>query len=933
MPQPLRVLILEDRPSDARLVLSELRHAGYEPQWDRVDTEQDYITHLQSAPDIILADYNLPQFSAPEALQILRKSQLDIPFIIVTGSIGEEVAVVAMKEGATDFLLKDRMGRLGQAVGQALEQRRLRDNQRQAEETLREKTQFSQLTGDVGLSLNRAGALRDMLQPCAESLVRHLDIALARIWTFDEALDSLDLQASAGIDTGLDGDYARVRLGTHIIGRVAQERVAQATNDLANDERFMQRHWAAQQGVTAFAGYPLVVEGRLVGALAVFSREPFSAEALDGLATVANQIAAGTQRKRTEERLQFTQFTIDHVGTAVFWSDVVGRFFHVNEAACRLTGYSRAELLTLHVYDLDVNIAPQAWPSVWQEIKHRGVVPKESRLRRKDGTIFPISVHTNLLQGTDQECCCSFVQDTSEREAAELAQRQSDLRFRAIFNHTFEFLGLLRCDGTVLEINQPALDFRSQKLADVVGRPLWETSWLDMTPQTRGRVREAVAAAAAGGFVRNEITVRDPQQASRTFDFSVKPVLNENGTVELLIMEARDITDQKRTEEQLRQSQKMEAVGHLAGGIAHDFNNLLTIILGYCDFLLNDIAPDGMDGNDLVHEIHRAGERAAMLTRQLLAFSRRQVLEPKIISVNAIVADMEHMLQRLIGEDIQIRTVLTTEPDRILADSGQIEQVIMNLAVNARDAMPQGGELTIETSNIHLDAHYLESHTEVKPGRYLMIAVSDSGCGMDEATKARIFEPFFTTKEVGKGTGLGLATVYGIVKQSGGFVWVYSEVGQGTTFKIYLPETQADDQASSLHRNDAKNLRGSETILLVEDDPHVLAFSRASLQAYGYTVLAAHDPHAALQVSRGHDGQIDVLLTDVVMPHLNGRRLAELLLSERPEIRVLYVSGYTDDAIVRQGVLESDVSFLQKPFSPQLLAAKLREVLRTPRIE
>jgi two-component system cell cycle sensor histidine kinase/response regulator CckA len=928
MSQPLRVLILEDRPSDASLVLKELRQAGYEPQWQRVDTEQDYSAHLQAVPDIILADYNLPQFSAPEALQILQKSRLDIPFIIVSGSIGEEIAVAAMKDGATDFLLKDRMGRLGQAVGQALEQRRLRDTQRQAEETLRERTQFILLTAEVGVSLNRVATLHDMLQPCAESLVRNLDIALARIWTFNEAENALDLQASAGLETRLDGMYSRVPVGTHGIGRLAQDRVAYVTNELTDDPGFEDHQWAEREGLTAFAGYPLIVEDRLVGVIAMFARHPLAQATLDGLATVANQIAAGTERKRTEERLQFTQFTIDHIATAVFWFDATGKFFNVNEAACHLTGYTRAELLALHIHDLDINIKPQNWLRHWQEIQHRKTLSKESRLRRKNGVEIPVSIHTNPLQNSGRDWCCSFVQDTIEREAAEFAQRQSDLQFRAIFNHTFEFLGLLNCDGTVLEINQPALDFRGLKLADVAGIPLWETQWLDMSVETREHVRRAIIVAAGGGFVRNEMTVRDTQQMMRTFDFSVKPVMNDAGSIQLLIVEARDITDQKRIEEQFRQSQKMEAIGQLAGGVAHDFNNLLTIILGYSDFWLQGLAPEGMDGKDLIHEIHRAAERASLLTRQLLTFSRRQVVDSKSVSVNAIVSDMETMLRRLIGENIHIRTILTNQNDCILADRGQIEQVIMNLAVNARDAMPQGGELSIETSNVELDSLYCQTRAEVRPGKYVMIAISDTGCGMDEATQARIFEPFFTTKEVGKGTGLGLATVYGIVKQSGGIVWVYSEIGHGTTFKIYLPVTQQGTEDSISQHLPSADLRGVETVLLVEDDPGVLAFSRTALQAYGYRVLTANDPHRAVQISRTYPGTIDLLMTDVIMPRLNGRRLAEILQSERSAMKVLYVSGYTDDAIVRQGILESDLSFLQKPFAPHVLATKIRHLMQ-----
>ena len=367
--------------------------------------------------------------------------------------------------------------------------------------------------------------------------------------------------------------------------------------------------------------------------------------------------------------------------------------------------------------------------------------------------------------------------------------------------------------------------------------------------------------------------------------------------------------------------------GSIAGGVAHDFNNLLTIIIGYTDILSNDDELPAGQRHEMHHEIHKAAERAAMLTRQLLAFSRKQILEPRVISLNDVVTNMQKMLGRLIGEDITIYTKLNPKLNSVLADAGQIEQVIMNLVVNARDAMPQGGDISIETTNAQLDPSYAQSHAEVTPGNYVMGAVTDSGCGMDEATRARIFEPFFTTKGQGKGTGLGLATVYGIVKQSEGHIWVYSEPGHGTTFKIYFPDVGTPSGQSDKDECRRRQLRGNETILLVEDDASVRTLTRNVLEIYGYTVLEASEPSEAIQLSRAHAGPIDVLLTDVVMPQLNGQRLSEMLRSERPEMKVLFMSGYTDDAIVRQGVLQADVNFIQKPFVPIALTSKVRDVL------
>lgn len=380
-----------------------------------------------------------------------------------------------------------------------------------------------------------------------------------------------------------------------------------------------------------------------------------------------------------------------------------------------------------------------------------------------------------------------------------------------------------------------------------------------------------------------------------------------------------------QSQEQLLQSQKLEAVGRLAGGVAHDFNNLLTVIAGYSDLLLKKL--DDKDANrPKIQEINKAANRAAGLTRQLLAFSRKQVLQPKVLELNSIIPELEKMLGRMIGEDIELRTSLRSDVGNVKADPGQIEQIVMNLVVNARDAMPSGGRLTIETANAYLDATYARHHVGVIPGPYVMLAVSDTGMGMDEETQAHIFEPFFTTKGLGKGTGLGLSTVYGIVKQSGGNIWVYSEVGKGTTFKVYLP--RVDERAEDYRPMAAADLpKGTETILLVEDAITVSRLAREILEANGYEVLEAASGSEALQISRAHPGAIHLLLTDVVMPEMSGKELAQRMLYICPEMRVLYMSGYTDETIVHHGVLDEGINFIEKPFSPEALSVKVRKVL------
>ncbi|HEY2016910.1 MAG TPA: PAS domain S-box protein, partial [Bryobacteraceae bacterium] len=388
-----------------------------------------------------------------------------------------------------------------------------------------------------------------------------------------------------------------------------------------------------------------------------------------------------------------------------------------------------------------------------------------------------------------------------------------------------------------------------------------------------------------------------------------------------------DISQRKLLEEQLMHAQKMEAVGRLAGGVAHDFNNMLTVISGYNRMMLDDLSPlDPLRGN--AEEILKAADRAAALTNQLLAFSRRQIIRPCVLNANAVLTSTENMLRRLIGEDVQL--VLNPAPSlgNMRADPIHVEQAIVNLVVNARDAMPTGGRITIETANVHLDKDYSQTHLGVRPGEFIMIAVSDTGHGMDSETRRHIFEPFFTTKERGKGTGLGLATVYGMVKQSGGDIWVYSEVGQGSTFKLYFPKV-SEPVAESAVNVSAPPARSSGTVLVVEDEAAVRELTAKIMRQLGYTVLVAAGGAEAIEISRGHAGHIALLLTDVVMPNMSGRQLADILKETRPEMRVLYLSGYTENTVVHHGVLEEGVDFLPKPFSREVLAKKIRQILAT----
>jgi two-component system, cell cycle sensor histidine kinase and response regulator CckA len=578
---------------------------------------------------------------------------------------------------------------------------------------------------------------------------------------------------------------------------------------------------------------------------------------------------------------------------------------------------------------------------------------------RKDGSEFPVDITLSPVKTEEGIVVLSSIRDITERKAneelarqnaemkikmaeenAELAAakrelkivaerervsealRKSEARVRRLVDSNIIGICTGDLNGKLLDANDAFLDMLGFTREDLKSDQMrWDVL---RPPEYREMDRIAIDRLKTTGAASPWETQFFRKDGSRMFALiGVATLVAESGDLEAISF-VLDLSEQKRLEQQLRQAQKVEAIGQLAGGIAHDFNNLLAVIIGYSEMFEEQLS-ESDPLRPKAEQIRKAGQRAAALTRQLLAFSRKQVLEPTVLDLNAVIADTLKMLSRLIGEDIELVAVPAPDLGRVKADHGQIEQVILNLAVNARDAMPQGGRLTITTENAEMDEVFVRQHAGAVPGSYVMLAVTDNGCGMDHETQTHIFEPFFTTKGEGKGTGLGLATVFGVVKQSGGYVSVYSELGQGTSFKVYLPRT--DDFVAAAAKPGKGNVRGSETILIVEDAQPLRELARELLEASGYTVLEAINGEDAIRVAEKHRGHIHLLLSDVVMPIMGGWKLTEHMLRMYPDMKMLYMSGYTDEFMAHHGVLDSGVALLQKPFTKESLMSKVREVL------
>ncbi|MGA2984964.1 MAG: PAS domain S-box protein, partial [Terriglobia bacterium] len=638
-----------------------------------------------------------------------------------------------------------------------------------------------------------------------------------------------------------------------------------------------------------------------------------------------------TERKRAEQALRdseerYRRF-LELNAAGVLRSTLDGKILDCNRSLVRMLGYDSIEGLKSHNTD-DLYFFPGFRDLILKRAKTESVlVGNEMCLKRMDGSPVWVLFNVSLIDGDGETggVLEGTLIDITVRKRAEEALKNNEATLARA--QRIAHLGNWVQDLIKDELHWSDECYRIFGVTAEAFRPSFEEFLRRVHPEDRGMVKKAYTDALYQDkpySLDHRIVL--PDGSSRYVHEEAEITRDEAGKAISMLGTVHDVTEQKQLEQQFRQAQKMEAVGRLAGGVAHDFNNLLTIINGYSEFTLDGLKLDDPNRKH-VEEVRKAGERAASLTRQLLAFSRQQVMDLQVLDLNSVITSMNMMLGRLIGEDINLVTVTGKDLGRVKADPGQIEQIIVNLAVNARDAMPQGGKIIMETRNVDLDAPYAQTHGVVKAGPYVMLAMSDTGIGMDAETQKRIFEPFFTTKEIGKGTGLGLSTVYGIVKQSDGYTWVYSEPGKGTTFKIYLPRIDEPLEVHGLENADAEAARGTETLLVVEDEPAVRMLVLESLRMKGYRVLEASNGAEAISIAAQNPRSIHLLIADVVMPEIGGRVLAEGLMSTHPEMKVLYMSGYTDNAIVHHGVLETGTAFLQKPFTPKALAQKVREVL------
>ena len=903
----LRILMLENNKLDAELINEKLTEHKFDFISNLVQTKKDFIAAiLKFKPDIILSDYSLPQFTGFEALIIAKKLIPDIPFIIVTDDHSIETAVDSMKKGSWDYVLKNHLSRLIPAIENVLKLKEEKDKNRLAAEALKVSNEnFQQLASitstvvwktDIGENGN---FVNTYISPVADEL--------------------LELPAGT-IENDWDKYFSYIK----------PEYINQVNNIFR--EKIM------SPGKKNDCEYEVLKDN---GQSAWFYSIGRCFEK-DGKLHVFGLTADITERKQAEQKLIESKNTAERylniAAGIILTLDSKGNITFLNESGHKLLGYKNGTLIGKNWFKTSIpeSVLLEA-KEVFSDLmsgRMENVETYENAIITSNGAIKDIFWHNSLLKDNQSRIIgtLSSGEDISERKLAEKALKESELRFRTIMEDipTLAVQGYA-LDGTVSFWNTASELLYGYSSEETLGANLLDLIIpAEMKEEVTGAIQQMIESGAP--IPSGELLLKH-KDGSRVPVYSSHVLFNPiNRQPEFFCLDI-DLTKRKQVEEELKskqaqltQAQRMESVGRLAGGVAHDFNNMLGVILGHADLILEELDP-ALPIYAYLTEIRKAAQRSADLTRQLLAFARKQTVAPKVLNLNKTMEEMLQMLSRLIGEDIDLAWRPGKEMYEVNMDPSQIDQILANLCVNARDAIESEGRITIETGTAFFDEDYCSEHAGFVPGEFVMLAVSDDGCGMSKESLAQIFEPFFTTKELGKGTGLGLATIYGIVKQNNGFINVYSEPGQGTTFKIYLPR-HIGKTGQIQEKDPAKpDLRGYETILLVEDEPAILKLTTRMLERLGYTVVAAGTPSEAIRMAAECAGQIHLLMTDVVMPGMNGRDLAKNLLSSYPNLKRLFMSGYTSNVIERHGVLEEGVHFIQKPFSMKDLGAKVHEIM------
>ena len=931
--QPIRLLLVEDSPGEARLIremLAAVRGDSFEVEHaDRLAPALERLA--RGGVDVLLLDLRLPDTDGLETFTRARAEAPDVAIVILTGMDDEELAVTAVRQGAQDYLLKGQVDspQLALAVRCAIERK-------QGQEALKLRARQQSAVAELSQQALRSSDSLALMQEAAVLVGDTLGLEYCRVLELLPSGEAMVVRASRGWTNGSGGG------ATVSVGPDSQDGYTLLSNgpvivdDTRTETRFSAAPLLLEHDVTS--GMSVVVSGRArpFGVLAAHARRrrTFTDEDVHFLQSIANVLGIAIERGRAEERTQQVAAQLAHAQQLTHigsWEWILSTGAAIwSEELCHIYGVIPDEIgRALETYLQYVHPEDREFTRRTLEggLRAHTMFSFDHRIVRADGT--PRILHAEggvVLDHTGVPVrMIGTAQDITERRRVEDALHETQERFRSAFEHSGTGMALQGLDGRYVRVNHALCEMLGYSEDELLAATCEETP-PDESAVPRENERRMLAGALS--YYEREQRYTHKQGHVVTARVSVSLVRDAVGRPMNVLLQFQDLTQHRVLEQQLRQAQKMEAIGRLAGGVAHDFNNMLTVIAGRTEMMLARLGA-GHALRENLQLIRTTAARASRLTQQLLAFSRRQILHPSVLDLNAVAHGLREMLSRLLGEDVELVTLLPPPAKTVRADLTQVEQILVNLAVNARDAMPRGGRLTIATATVELDEVFAGDHPGARPGRYGMISVSDTGLGMGPEVQAQLFEPFFTTKDVGRGTGLGLATVYGIVKQHAGHIAFKSELGRGSTFYIYLPHVDAPLEAPLATSLPAAPRGGRERIMLVEDEDSLRDLARDILEAEGYTVIEARNASEALLVAENYSADIDLLVTDVIMPQMSGRELAERLTRSRP-MRVLYMSGYTENAIVHPGGSEANVPFLAKPFLPDALLDKVREVLDTP---